>query len=44
MHLRLFPADSPNRPPIATPNRVTTRVGHAVVIDVLANDIDPETP
>ena len=42
VHLQLFPADSPNRPPIATPDHVKTRLGRAVTIDVLANDIDPE--
>ncbi len=40
--VQLFAPDSPNRPPIATPDHVTTRVRHAVTIDVLANDIDPE--
>ena len=42
VHLQLFPADSPNRPPIATPDHVKTRLGRAVTIDVLSNDIDPE--
>ncbi|MGZ6986806.1 MAG: Ig-like domain-containing protein, partial [Ilumatobacteraceae bacterium] len=40
--VQLFAPDSPNRPPIATPDHVKTRIGHAVTIDVLANDIDPE--
>ncbi len=40
--VQLFAPDSPNRPPIATPDHVKTRVGHAVTIDVLSNDIDPE--
>jgi Bacterial Ig domain len=42
VNLQLFPPDSPNRAPIATADRVQTRVGHPVTIDVLANDIDPE--
>ncbi len=42
VHVQLFPPDSPNRAPIATPDRASTRVGHPVTIDVLANDIDPE--
>jgi Bacterial Ig domain len=40
--LQLYPPDSPNRAPIATADHAATRVGHAVTIDVLANDIDPE--
>lgn len=40
--VQLFARDSPNRPPIATPDHVKTRLGRAVIIDVLANDIDPE--
>jgi Bacterial Ig domain len=40
--VELFPPDSPNRPPIARPDRVKTRIGRPVTIDVLANDIDPE--
>ncbi|MDP9463728.1 MAG: Ig-like domain-containing protein, partial [Actinomycetota bacterium] len=40
--VQLFPADSANRPPIARPDRVKTRVGRPITIDVLANDIDPE--
>jgi Bacterial Ig domain len=42
VNLQLFPPDSPNRAPIATADHAATRVGHAVTIDVLANDIDPE--
>ena len=40
--VELFAADSANRPPIARPDFVKTRIGHPVVIDVLKNDIDPE--
>jgi large repetitive protein len=42
VNVELFPPDSPNRPPIARPDRVKTRIGRAVIIDVLSNDIDPE--
>jgi hypothetical protein len=40
--VELFPPDSPNRPPITQADHVKTRIGHAVTIDVLSNDIDPE--
>ncbi|MEP7113563.1 MAG: Ig-like domain-containing protein, partial [Ilumatobacteraceae bacterium] len=40
--VELFAPDSPNRPPIARVDKATTRVGRPVIIDVLANDIDPE--
>jgi Bacterial Ig domain len=40
--VELFAPDSPNRPPIARRDSAKTRVGRPVVIDVLANDIDPE--
>ncbi len=40
--VELFPPDSPNRPPIARQDRVKTKIGRPVTIDVLANDIDPE--
>ena len=42
VHIQLLAPDSPNRPPIATPDHVKTRLGRPVTIDVLANDIDPE--
>ncbi len=42
VNVELFPPGSPNRPPIARPDEVNTRLGRAVTIDVLANDIDPE--
>ncbi len=42
VNVELFAADSPNRPPIARPDQVKTRVGRPVIIDVLGNDIDPE--
>jgi hypothetical protein len=42
VNVELFPPGSPNRPPIARPDKVKTRLGRAVTIDVLANDIDPE--
>jgi hypothetical protein len=31
-----------NRPPVATPDSATTAAGTAVVINVLANDTDPD--
>ena len=40
--VELFPPGSPNRPPVAQPDKAFTRVGHPITIDVLANDIDPE--
>ncbi len=40
--VQLFAPDSANRPPIARPDRVRTRLGRPITIDVLANDIDPE--
>ena len=40
--VELFAPDSANRPPIARKDTAKTRVGRPVVIDVLANDIDPE--
>ncbi len=40
--VKLLAADAPNQPPVARPEQATTRVGVPVVIDVLANDIDPE--
>jgi hypothetical protein len=42
VNVQLFPPDSPNQPPIARPDHVKTRLGKAITIDVLANDIDPE--
>jgi hypothetical protein len=42
VNVQLFPVDSTNRPPIARPDRVKTRIGRAITIDVLANDVDPE--
>ncbi|HEY0519356.1 MAG TPA: Ig-like domain-containing protein, partial [Ilumatobacteraceae bacterium] len=42
VHVELFSADSANRPPIARADSASTHVGKPVVIDVLANDIDPE--
>ena len=42
VHIELFPPDSPNRPPIAHANTVQTRIDRPVIVDVLANDIDPE--
>jgi large repetitive protein len=40
--VELFPPGSPNRPPIARPDKAFTQVGHPITIDVLANDSDPE--
>ncbi|MEO8267796.1 MAG: Ig-like domain-containing protein [Ilumatobacteraceae bacterium] len=40
--VELFDPNSPNRPPIARPDKISTHVDRAVTIDVLANDIDPE--
>lgn len=42
VNVTLYPADSPNRPPIARVDTVKTRIDRPVTIDVLANDIDPE--
>ena len=42
LSVELFPPGSPNRPPIARPDTVTTRIDRPVTIDVLVNDIDPE--
>jgi hypothetical protein len=42
VHIQLLAPDSPNRPPIATPDHVKTRLNRPVTIDVLKNDIDPE--
>jgi len=42
VHVLLFPPGTPNQPPIARADQVKTRLGHAITIDVLANDIDPE--
>ena len=42
VRVELFDPNSPNRPPITRPDKITTRVNHPVTIDVLANDIDPE--
>src|SRR4051812_21507900 len=40
--VELFAPGSPNQPPIARADRASTKPGRDVVIDVLANDIDPE--
>jgi large repetitive protein len=40
--VQLLAPGSPNQPPIAGDDRVTTRPGNPIIIDVLANDIDPE--
>jgi hypothetical protein len=40
--VRLLPADAPNRAPVGFPDTAVTRPGVPVVIDVLANDVDPE--
>ena len=40
--VELFAPGSPNQPPVARADRSKTKPGRDVVIDVLANDIDPE--
>ena len=43
VNVQLFPPGSPNQPPIARADKgFRTRIGRAITIDVLANDIDPE--
>ena len=39
--LELLDLDGPNEPPVARPDTAATREGRPVVVDVLANDTDP---
>jgi hypothetical protein len=40
--VELLPADAPNRAPVGRPDAIEVRAGSSVLIDVLANDVDPE--
>ena len=42
VRIEIFDANRPNEVPNTTEDKATTRVGVAVEIDVLANDVDPE--
>ena len=40
--VQLLPADAPNTAPVGRPDTSETRINTPVIVDVLANDIDPE--
>jgi hypothetical protein len=40
--VQVLPADAPNTAPVGRPDSSETRINTPVIVDVLANDIDPE--